>query len=94
MEFVKSQCVLKDIQDRYKVIATGTRVGGLYKLNVTKTWHQTLASTTMSTKKLWHQSYGHLNHNDVMFLQIKIMAEGPYVMKNNHVECEACALGK
>lgn len=35
MEFVKSQCVVEDIQDKYKVIATRTRVGGLYKLDVT-----------------------------------------------------------
>lgn len=90
VEFIKSQCVLKDIQDRYKVISTGTRVGGLYKLDVTKTGHQALASTTMSTKKLWHQRYGHLNHNDLVLLRRKTMV----VMKNNHVEYEACALGK
>jgi len=38
--------------------------------------------------------YGHLNHNDLMLLQIKTMDEALPVMKNNHVECEACALGK
>ena len=39
VEFVKSQCVVKDIQDKYKVIATGTKVGGLYKLDVTRKSH-------------------------------------------------------
>lgn len=29
-----------------------------------------------------------------MLLQIKTMVEGLPVMKNNHVECEACSLGK
>lgn len=52
VEFVKSQSIVKDIQDRYKVISTGTRVGGLYKVDVTRTWHQALASTAMSTKEL------------------------------------------
>ena len=56
--------------------------------------HQASASTTMSTEKLWHQRYGNLNHNDFMLLQRKTMVEGIPIMKNNHVECEACALGK
>jgi len=49
VEFVKSQCVFRYIQDRYKVIAISTKVGGLYKLNVTRIGHQALTSTTMST---------------------------------------------
>ena len=61
---------------------------------MTRTRHQALASTTMSPEKLWHQRYGHSNHNDLMLLQIKSMVEGLPVMKNNHVECKACALGK
>ena len=48
----------------------------------------------MSTEELWHQRYGHLDHNDLMLLHRKTMVEDLLVMKNNHVECEACALGK
>jgi hypothetical protein len=70
-EFVKSHCVVKDIQDHYKIIARGFRVGGLYKLDVTRMDHQALASTTMSMEELWHQRYGHLNHSDLMMLQKK-----------------------
>jgi len=29
-----------------------------------------------------------------MLLQIKQMDKGLHIMKSNHVECEACALGK
>jgi hypothetical protein len=94
VEFLKSQCLVKDIQDFYRVVATGTRIGGLYKLDVTKNNHQVLASTTMSTEELWHQRYGHLNHNDLMLLQKKTMVEGLPAMKNDHIDCEACALGK
>ena len=94
VEFVKSQCVVKYIQDKYKVIATGTRVGGLYKLDVTRKSHQALASTTISTIDLWHQRYGHLNHKDLMLLQKNTVVEGLPVFKNDHVECEACVLGK
>jgi hypothetical protein len=49
VEFMQSKCFVKDIQNHYKVIATGTRIGGLYKLDVTRGTHQALTSTTMST---------------------------------------------
>jgi len=94
VEFIKSQCFVKDIQNHYNVIATGTRVGGLYKLDVTKGNHQALTSTTMSTEELWHRRYGHLNQNDLVLLQKKLMVEGLPILKNEHIECEACALGK
>ena len=51
VEFVKSQCVVKDIHDHYKIIARGSRVGGLYKLDVTRRDHQALASTTVSMEE-------------------------------------------
>jgi len=94
VEFLKSQCVVKYIQDHYRIVATGTRIGGLYKLDVTKNNHQVLTYTTMSTEELWHNRYGHLNHNDLMLLQKKSMVEGLHVIKNDHIECKACALGK
>jgi len=31
VEFLKSQCVVKYIQYHYRIIATGTKIGGLYK---------------------------------------------------------------
>ena len=94
VEFVKSRCVVKDIQDRYRVASIGTQVGGLYKLDVTMNSHLALESTTMSKEELWHQRYGHLNHNDLMLVQRKTLVEGLPVMKNDHIECEACVVGK
>ena len=66
VEFMQSKCFVKDIHNHYKVIATGTRIGGLYKLDVTRGTHQALTSTTMSTVELWHRRYGHLNKNDLV----------------------------
>lgn len=42
VEFVKSHCLVKDVQDNYKVVAKGMRIGGLYKLDVMKNGHQAL----------------------------------------------------
>lgn len=94
IEFVKSHCLVKDVQDNYKVVAKGMRVGGLYKLDVMKNGHQALTSIGMSTIEIWHQRYGHLNHNDLMLLQKKLMVEGLPIIKGEHFECEGCALGK
>ena len=91
---MQSRCLVKDIQNHYKVIATGTRIRGLYKLDVTKSNHQALTSTTMATEELWHRRYGNLNQNDLVLLQKKMMVEGLPFLKNEHIECEACALGK
>ena len=43
---------------------------------------------------LWHQKYGHLNHNDLMLLNKKSMVEGLLVIKHDYIECAACALEK
>ena len=61
---------------------------------MTRKSHEALESTTISTVEIWHQRYGHLNHNDLMLPQKNIMVEGLIILKNDHVECEACVLGK
>ena len=94
VEFDKYKCHVKDVQDHYRVIATGSRFGGLYKLDAIKGNHQALASLAISNVELWHQRYGHLNRNDLMLLQKRTMVEGLHVIKYDHIECVACALRK
>ena len=94
VEFGKLGCIVKDVQDHYRVVPTGTRDGGLYKLDVTMKCHVALTSKAMSTVGLWHHRYGHLNYNDLLLLQRKTMVKGLPVMKCEHIPCEACALGK
>lgn len=48
VEFVKSLCVVKDMQDHFKVISTCVGIEGLYKLDVTSKSDQVLASITMT----------------------------------------------
>ena len=94
VEFLKSQCLVKDIQDLYRIVSIGTIIGGLYKMDVTKNNHQALASTTMSIEELWNQRYGNLNQNDLMLLQKKTIVESLPAIRNDHIDYEACALGK
>jgi hypothetical protein len=48
----------------------------------------------VSTKELWHLRYVHLNPKDLVLLQGKHMVKILLVFKNEHVECDGCALGK
>ena len=69
VEFGKYQCHVKDIQNHFKIVATGSRCGGLYKLDVSKDSHQALASTIITIEEIWHERYGHINHHDLVLLQ-------------------------
>jgi hypothetical protein len=52
VEFFKTHCIVKDLQDNYINVALGVRVGGLYKLDVTSKNHQALTSPTIPTETL------------------------------------------
>ena len=94
VEFFKTHCIVKDLQNHYKIVAKGVRVGVLYKLDVTSKNHQALTSATMPTKTLWHQRYGHINYHDLLLLQKKSLVEGLPMLKNEYASFEGCALGK
>ena len=94
VEFFKTHCIVKDLQDHYKTVALGVRIGGLYKLDVMRKNHQDLTSATMPTKNLWHQRYGHINYHDLLLLQKQSMVEGLPMLKNEYVSYEGCALEK
>jgi len=76
VEFFKTHCRVKYFLDHCKHVASGIRVGGLYKLDVTSKIHQALTSTTMSIESLWHQRYGHINYHDLLLLHKQSMVEG------------------
>ena len=94
VELFKSHCVIKDMLDQMKSIATGVCVRRLYKLDVRSVSHQALASSAMSVENLWHQRFGHINFSDLLLLQKKDMVNDPRVFKSMHVHCEACVLSK
>jgi hypothetical protein len=93
VELFKNYCIVKDLLDHLRTVATGVRVGGLYKLDVTSKADHALTSATMPTEILWHQRYGHINHPDLLLLQKKNMVEGLPMLKNEKFTCDGCALG-
>jgi len=54
VEFFKTYCIVKDLLDHYRTVATGVRARGLYKLDVTSKNHQALTSATIPIETLWH----------------------------------------
>ena len=69
VEFDKYKFHVKDVQYHYRVLATGSRLGGLYKMDAIKGKHQELEASSISDVELWHQRHGHLNHDDLILLQ-------------------------
>jgi hypothetical protein len=49
VEFFKTYCIVKELQDHYRTISSGVRVGGLYKLDVINKNHQALTFETIPT---------------------------------------------
>jgi hypothetical protein len=49
VELFKNYCIVKDLLDHLRTVATGVRVGGLYKLDVTSKADHALTSATMPT---------------------------------------------
>ena len=76
MEFGKYRCHIKDIQDHYRIVATGFVIGGLYKLDMSKSTHQALESIAMTIEEIWHQRYGNINQNDLCCCKRNLWLKG------------------
>ena len=94
VEFLKSNCYIKDLLDGMKTIATRIRTGGLYKLDVRPALVRALTEASLNTKDLWHQRFNHINYNDFLLLQRKEMVRDLPMLKQVHNDCDACTLGK
>ena len=94
VEFLKSNCYIKDLLDGMKTIATRIRTGGLYKLYVRPAPVPALIVVSLTTEELWHQRFGHINYNDLLLLQKKEMVRDLPMLKQVHNDCDACRLGK
>eukprot|EP00253_Pinus_taeda_P023650 PITA_23650 len=89
-EFFKTHCVIKDY--RNEIVATGMRVGSLYKLDAKSIPKRAMVVGRLTAEQLWHQRFGHLNLQDLMLLQKKGMVEGLPIFRNIQLNCDGCAL--
>ena len=48
----------------------------------------------MTTKNIWHQRFGHINLHDLLLIQKQGMVDELPILRNEHIDCEGCALGK
>ena len=54
VEFLKSNCYIKDLLDGMKTISTGIWTGGLYKLDVRPAPVRALTAASLTIEELWH----------------------------------------
>eukprot|EP00253_Pinus_taeda_P026363 PITA_26363 len=69
VKFFKNGCVIQDSQ--LEIVATGVRVGNLYRLDARSMPQQAMVATTSTVENLWHQRFGHLNLQDLILLKKK-----------------------
>lgn len=80
------------------VIATGSKSGGLYTLDVQTTRGRTSKSATAcaASLQLWHERMGHVHHSGILQMARKNTVNGLDISgsKTETVNCEGCVMGK
>eukprot|EP00253_Pinus_taeda_P024209 PITA_24209 len=92
VQFFKNGCVIQD--SKLETVATGVRVGNLYRLDARSIPQQAMVAATSTTENLWHQRFGHINLQDLILLKNKGMVDGLLALHNVKLECDGCALGR
>ena len=93
VEFYSDKCLIKNINDGYKIVARGVENDGLYKFQASVA-KKAYITTRSSLSDLWHQRYGHLNYQSLAMLSKMNMLDGLPWIKLNTNTCEGCMVGK
>jgi hypothetical protein len=101
VEFWPNQWVIKDINDDFKVIASGycDESDHKYKLGKSsspskQSGFSTMVANTNDTSKLWHQCLGHTNFGTLHYMSHLRMADGLPLIQPPSGVCEGCMLGR
>ncbi|MCO5602741.1 hypothetical protein L7F22_056879 [Adiantum nelumboides] len=97
--FEDDRCIVRDRENGYSLITTGTLENGLFVLDHYEKQIQACIAKTktraMQDAELWHARFGHVGYGSLMTLQRHNMVHDLSLleMPPRHV-CEGCVLGK
>ncbi|MCO5591502.1 hypothetical protein L7F22_045486 [Adiantum nelumboides] len=97
--FEDDRCIVRDRENGYSLITTGTLENGLFLLDHYEKQIQACIAETktqaMQDAELWHARFGHVGYGSLMTLQRHNMVHDLSLleMPPRHV-CEGCVLGK
>ncbi|MCO5562234.1 hypothetical protein L7F22_015860 [Adiantum nelumboides] len=97
--FEDDRCIVRDRENSYSLITTGTLENGLFVLDRYEKQIQACIAKTktkaMQDAELWHARFGHVGYGSLMTLQRHNMVHDLSLleMPPRHV-CEGCVLGK
>ncbi|MCO5587489.1 hypothetical protein L7F22_041438 [Adiantum nelumboides] len=97
--FEDDRCIIRDRENGYSLITTGTLENGLFVLDRYEKQIQACIAETktqaMQDAELWHARFGHVGYGSLMTLQRHNMVHDLSLleMPPRHV-CEGCVLGK
>ena len=93
VDFDETGCKILNADGR--CIASGTKVGNLYYLKVSKDHHHLTVAAGSNKERLWHRRYGHLSEQNLQMLTRNGLVECfDYDLTNSVGFCEACIGGK
>jgi transposase InsO family protein len=93
VDFYLDKCLIKNINDGFKIVATGVESDGIYKF-LASVDKKAYIATNSSISELWHQKYGHLNYQSLSMLSKINMVDGlPWIRVSTNV-CTRCMVGK
>jgi hypothetical protein len=89
---------IMSVKDNLKTIMIGYEDGKLLRMdgNVIKRKEEVATTTNskMSSFRLWHFRFGHLNFESLLKLKSQDLVKGLPTFKKENSKCEACILGK
>ena len=90
VEFYKDKCLIKDINNDYKVVASRYVENGLDKFGRFTSNGKDLVAKTNNVNRLWHERMGHLNYKSLSLMKKFEMVHGlPKIFQGQEV-CEGC----
>jgi transposase InsO family protein len=89
---------IMSVKDNLKTIMSGYEDGKLLRMNgkVIKRKEEvaTTSNSKMSSFRLWHFRFGHLNFESLLKLKSQDLVKGLPTFKKENSKCESCILGK
>ena len=94
VEFYKDKCLIKDINDNYKVVASRFIENELYRFGRFTSNGKALVAQTNNVIRLWHERMRHLNCKSLCLMKKFEMVYGLHNFFQEQEACEGCMCGK
>ncbi|XP_057846121.1 uncharacterized protein LOC131055746 [Cryptomeria japonica] len=98
IEFYNEKCLIKDVNDNYRVTEISKMENGLYKFQefTSNNGDENVCAIAQydDMSRLWHERLRHFNYQNLKLMDKLHMVHGLPNISPRHKVCEGCAMGK